>query len=410
MTEKYIHHYPDENGWFGPFGGKHVPPMLETVLDELETLYKKCMADELFLAEYDQLMKNYVGRATPLYHAKRLSEYLGGAKIYLKREDLCHTGAHKLNNALGQALLAKRMGKGRVIAETGAGQHGVATATACALLGLQCVIYMGEVDMHRQALNVYRMRLLGAEVRPATSGTRTLKDAVNEALADWVESYKTTHYIIGSAVGPHPFPLMVRQFQSVIGREARQQILEQEGRLPDVITACIGGGSNSMGLFHAFLEDPEVRIVGVEAGGTDIKRIGHHAARFVPAGKVGIIHGMKTYMIQDENGQPAVTHSVSAGLDYVAISPEHSLLFENGRAEYASASDSEAIEAFRMLSRMEGILPALESSHAVAWAVKHAAGMPKSAIMIVNLSGRGDKDVDQLRNILPDINNFHILN
>lgn len=407
--QDFCRSWPTSEGYYGIFGGKHVPPMLEKVLNDLESLYRQCMKDSTFTDEYQRLLSQFVGRPTALYPAQRLTEHLGGAKIYLKREDLCHTGAHKLNNALGQALLTKRMGKTRVIAETGAGQHGVATATACAHFGLKCVIYMGEVDMHRQALNVYRMRLLGAEVRPATSGSRTLKDAVNEALADWVESYADTHYIIGSAVGPHPFPWMVRNFQSVIGTEARHQILELEGRLPDVIVACVGGGSNSMGLFHAFLNDSSVRIVGVEAGGTDVTRIGYHATRFVPDSRIGVIHGMNTYIITDAEGQPAVTHSVSAGLDYVAISPELAHLHDAGRVEFSHAGDSEAIEAFRLLSQLEGILPALESSHAVAWAIKHAPLLPKEQVMIVNLSGRGDKDVDQLRNILPDINNFHVI-
>lgn len=399
----------DANGFFGQFGGRFVPPELEKPLQNLEKAYNEAIKDPLFMAEYEQLLHHFVGRPTPIYHAKRLSEKLGGAQIYLKREDLCHTGAHKLNNALGQSLLAKRMGLKRVIAETGAGQHGVATATACAMLGLKCVIFMGEVDMHRQSLNVYRMRLLGAEVREATSGSRTLKDAVNEALIEWTQTFKHTFYVLGSAVGPHPYPEMVRTFQSVIGREARSQMLELEGRLPDSLVACVGGGSNAIGLFSAFLNDKSVQVFGVEAGGTDIKTIGKHATRFIPEAVIRTMHGMNSYVLVDKHGEPTFTHSISAGLDYVSVGPEHAYLHDVKRATYSHASDTEVIEAFQMLSRVEGILPALESSHAVAWAIKHAKDFSPEHIMLVNLSGRGDKDVDQLRNVIPNINDTHII-
>jgi tryptophan synthase beta chain len=380
---------------FGDYGGAFVPETLVPALAELQSAYLFARDDPEFQSEFVRLLQTYVGRPTPLTYAARLTEQCGGAKIYLKREDLAHSGAHKINNALGQALLAKRMGKQRVIAETGAGQHGVASATACALLGLDCVVYMGTVDMARQATNVQRMRLLGAEVRGVESGSRTLKDAINEAIRDWVTNVGDTYYLLGSALGPHPYPTMVRDFQSVIGREAREQILAAEGRLPDTLIACVGGGSNAIGLFHEFLEDESVELIGVEAGGTGIES-GQHAARFAdPAvGRPGVLHGCYTYVMQDEDGQIALTHSISAGLDYAAVGPEHTRLRELERAFYTYATDDEALAAFQTLSRLEGILPALESSHAVAEAVKRAAKMPKDSVMIVNLSGRGDKDLD----------------
>lgn len=385
---------PDQGGHYGEYGGKFVPETLMPALAELESTYREAMADPQFEARLSQLMKDYVGRPTPLYFAERLSEHLGGPKIYLKREDLCHTGAHKINNALGQVLLALRMGKRRIIAETGAGQHGVATATVAARFGLECVVYMGEVDMKRQALNVYRMKLLGTEVRPVYAGQRTLKEAVSEAIRDWVASSSRSHYILGSALGPHPFPMIVRDFQSVIGREAKAQFLEKEGRLPDILAACVGGGSNSIGLFHPFIKDSSVRMVGVEAGGKG-SALGDHAARF-SGGKLGILQGARTYVLQDDNGQIALTHSISAGLDYAAVGPEHSLLKELGRVRYTKVSDDETIEAFKLLNRLEGILPALESSHAVAWAIRELAGKEKGKGVIISLSGRGDKDIEQL--------------
>lgn len=382
---------------FGPYGGQFVPETLMPALAELEAAYQQAQGDPSFQADLQELHTTYVGRPTPLTHARRLSDYLGGAKIYLKREDLAHSGAHKINNALGQALLAVRMGKRRIIAETGAGQHGVATATAAALLGLDCLVYMGTVDIARQQPNVHRMRLLGAEVRPVEAGSRTLKDAINEAIRDWVTNVLSTHYLLGSALGPHPYPTMVRDFQSVIGREARQQILEQAKRLPDMCIACVGGGSNAIGLFQAFLDDPDVRLIGVEAGGESISS-GHHAARFSDPrlGRPGVLHGTYSYVLQDEDGQVAATHSISAGLDYPAVGPEHAYLRETGRASYTSANDEEALEAFQLLSRLEGILPALESAHAVAQAIKTAPKMNADQILIVNLSGRGDKDLDSV--------------
>ena len=386
---------------FGVFGGQYVPETLMPVLAELDAAYQEMHRDTAFQTELQRLMTTYVGRPTPLTHARRLSAQLRGAQIYLKREDLAHTGAHKINNALGQALLAQRMGKRRVIAETGAGQHGVATATAAALLGLECVVYMGSVDITRQRPNVLRMRLLGAEVRPVESGTRTLKDAVNEAIRDWVANVRDTHYLLGSALGPHPYPSMVRDFQAVIGREARQQMLDQAGRLPDTCIACVGGGSNSIGLFHAFLGDHDVRLVGVEAGGLGIAS-GQHAARFSDPqiGRPGVLHGAYTYVLQNSDGQIAATHSISAGLDYAAVGPEHAYLRQIGRAEYTYANDDEALDAFQRLARSEGILPALESAHAVAEAIRQAPHLPSEAILLVNLSGRGDKDLDTITQAL----------
>lgn len=387
---------PNENGYWGEYGGRFVPETLVAPLDDLTTGYFTVRDDPDFQAEFADLLKNYSGRPTPLYYAKRLTEILGGARIYLKREDLNHTGAHKINNCLGQILLARRMDKKRIIAETGAGQHGVATATVCALFGLTCVVYMGTEDMRRQELNVFRMRLLGAEVRGVDSGSRTLKDAINEALRDWVTNVDTTYYLLGSALGPHPYPLMVRDFQSVIGREAREQIVEKEGRLPDVLVACVGGGSNSIGLFHPFLDDVNVRMIGVEAGGRS-SGLGEHAARFMNGGDVGVLQGTKSYLLQDNNGQIAQTHSVSAGLDYASIGPEHAFLHDANRVEYVSASDDEALAAFKTLSETEGIIPALESAHAIAHAIKIAPEMRRDEIMIVNLSGRGDKDVQTVQ-------------
>ena len=387
---------PDENGYWGEYGGRYVPETLVAALDDLTSAYRPAQADPAFQAEFADLLKNYVGRPTPLYHAKRLSEELGGARILFKREDLNHTGAHKINNCLGQVLLARRMGKKRIIAETGAGQHGVATATVAALFGLECVIYMGTEDIRRQALNVVRMHLLGAEVRAVDSGSCTLKDAINEALRDWVTNVKSTHYLLGSALGPHPYPLMVRSFQSVIGRETREQVLELEGRLPDALIACVGGGSNSIGMFHPFLEDAGVKLIGVEAGGTG-QSLGSHAARFMDGGSVGVLQGTKSYVLQDPNGQIAGTHSISAGLDYASIGPEHARLHDLGRVKYVWCSDDEAVSAFDRLARTEGIIPALESAHAVAHALKIAPRMERDAIIVVNLSGRGDKDVETIK-------------
>jgi len=371
-----------------------VPETLMHPLEELEQEYRRAWADPQFRAEFEYYLREYCGRPTPLYFAERLTRQLGGARIYLKREDLLHTGAHKINNCIGQALLARRMGKRRVIAETGAGQHGVATATVAALFGMECVIYMGAVDCARQALNVYRMKLLGAEVVPVTAGQQTLKEAINEAMRDWVTNVRTTHYILGTVYGAHPYPEMVRNFQRVIGEEARRQILEKEGRLPDLLIACVGGGSNAMGLFHAFLEDPQVRMVGVEAGGEGIQP-GKHAARF-QGGSLGVLQGTRSYLLQDEWGQVQLTHSVSAGLDYAAVGPEHAWLRDQRRVEYTYATDPEALDAFERLAKTEGILPALESAHAVAEAVKRAPRMRPDQILIVNLSGRGDKDVAQV--------------
>ena len=388
---------PDLRGYFGEFGGRYVPETLVEPVEELERAYLAVRDDPAFRIELDRLLKDYVGRPTPLYEAKRLSQASGGARIFLKREDLTHTGAHKINNALGQALLAARMGKRRIVAETGAGQHGVATATACALLGLECHVYMGAEDMDRQALNVFRMRLLGAEVSRVNAGSRTLKDAINEAMRDWVTNVTDTYYLLGSVLGPHPYPLMVREFQSVIGREARDQIVEQTGRLPHAIVACVGGGSNAIGIFDAFIDDREVRLIGVEAGGEQIVR-GRHAARFA-GGSPGVLQGTRTFVLQDEDGNIELTHSISAGLDYAAIGPEHAWLRAVGRAEYAHVTDSEALDAFQTLSRLEGILPALESAHAIAHAQHVAKQLGPLAIVLINLSGRGDKDVQSVSEV-----------
>jgi len=389
-----------QTGFYGEFGGSFVPDELQTALDYIEESFYQYCDDPEFIKELDYYNREYVGRPNPLYLAERLTEKLGGAKIYLKREELNHTGSHKINNVLGQVLLAKRMGTKRVIAETGAGQHGVATATACAMFGMECVIYMGEEDTKRQALNVFRMELLGAKVVAITSGSRTLKDAVDAALQDLMKNYKNTYYMLGSAVGPHPYPMIVRHFQSIIGREARQQILEKEGRLPDVITACVGGGSNAIGLFHPFEDDIDVKIVGVEPGGTGIDT-GIHAAPIV-AGSPGVIHGFKCHVVQDEQGNILPTHSIAAGLDYPGVGPQHSHLKASKRAEYVAVTDEEALEAFQRLSKLEGIIPALESAHAVAYAIKLAPQMSKDQIIIVNLSGRGDKDVQQVFEMLND--------
>ncbi len=380
----------NRKGYFGEYGGRFVPETLIPALKELEEAFRRIGRSREFKEEFHSLLKDYVGRPTPLYYARRLTEYLGGAKIYLKREDLTHTGAHKINNALGQALLAKAMGKKRLIAETGAGQHGVATATGAALVGLECEIYMGSEDMERQALNVFRMRLLGARVREVPIGSKTLKDAINEALRDWTTNVRTTHYVLGTVFGPHPFPTIVREFQSVIGREARKQILRAEGRLPDYLIACVGGGSNAMGLFYAFLKD-DVKMIGVEAGGKGI-RTGMHAARFA-GGSVGVFQGCKSYLLQDRDGNVLGTHSVSAGLDYASVGPEHAYLHDAGRVKYTYATDREALKAFEVLSKTEGIIPALESAHALAEAIKLAPTLPKDSLIVVNLSGRGDKDV-----------------
>ncbi len=401
-----MYRYPDEKGKYGIYGGKYVPETLMAALSELERAYEEAKKDKNFQEEFKKLLREYVGRPTPLQYAKRFSEYLGnGIKVYLKREDLNHTGAHKINNALGQALLAKRMGKKRIIAETGAGQHGVATATACAFLGLECIVYMGEEDVHRQALNVFRMELLGAKVEVVKSGSRTLKDAVNEAIRDWVTNVRTTHYIIGSVVGPHPYPMIVRDFQSVIGKEAKEQILQAEGKLPDMIVACVGGGSNAMGIFYPFIEDKNVELVGVEAGGYGLDTDKHAAT--ICKGKVGVFHGAKSYLLQTEDGQVTPTHSVSAGLDYPGVGPEHSYLFEIKRAKYDAVTDEEALKAFQILSRTEGIIPALESSHAIAWVIKNAEKL-KNKLIIVNLSGRGDKDVNQVKEILEERRDLRI--
>ena len=389
MLKTYI--YPDEKGYFGIFGGKFVPETLMYALEELEKAYAEIKEDQNFWKELNYYLRTFAGRPTPLYFAKNLTEYAGGARIYIKREDLLHTGAHKINNTLGQALLAKKMGKRRIIAETGAGQHGVATATACALLGLDCVIYMGEEDAKRQELNVFRMKLLGAEVRLAKSGSKTLKDAINEALRDWVTNVENTHYIIGSVVGPHPFPVIVRNFQKVIGEETKEQIMELEGRLPDAIVACVGGGSNAMGIFYPFVGDQEVMLIGVEAGGLGIET-GKHASS-INGGSLGILHGMKSYFLQNEEGQILNTHSISAGLDYPGVGPEHAYLFESGRAKYVYATDEEALEGFKLLSRLEGIIPALEPAHAVLKVIEIAKEIGKEGIVVFNLSGRGDKDM-----------------
>ena len=396
MTDTTIAHRfglrdPDSRGYYGAFGGRFVPETLVAPVAELERAYLEARDDASFRTTLAQLLRDYVGRPTPLYEACRLSASLGGARLFIKREDLAHTGAHKINNALGQALLAKRMGKRRVIAETGAGQHGVATATACALLGLDCDVYMGAIDMERQSLNVFRMQLLGASVRRVDSGSRTLKDAINEAMRDWVATVADSYYLLGSVLGPHPYPLMVREFQSVIGHETRQQCLDQVGRLPDVIVACVGGGSNAMGMFDAFVEDRSVRLIGVEAGGHGIQP-GEHAARFAGGGS-GVLQGTRTYVLQDDSGNIELTHSISAGLDYPAVGPEHAWLHDAGRAEYTWIGDDDALAAFQRLGREEGLLAALESAHAVAYACQLAPSLGRDQIMLVNLSGRGDKDV-----------------
>ncbi len=386
---------PDEQGKFGPYGGQFVPETLMPALEELVVAYDEARHDPAFCEEFEYLLRTYVGRPSPLTHAKRLSEKLGGAQIYLKREDLNHTGAHKINNALGQALLARRMGKQRIVAETGAGQHGVGAATACALLGLQCIVYMGEIDIERQQPNVYRMKLLGAEVRPVNSGSRTLKDAINEAIRDWVTNVQSTHYLLGSVLGPHPYPMMVRDFQSMIGQEAREQVMQACGRLPDSIIACVGGGSNAMGIFYAFRDDEEVDFIGVEAGGESIES-GLHAARFADpnVARIGVLHGTKSYVMQTADGQIMETHSISAGLDYPSVGPEHAWMRDQERAYYTYATDAEALSAFQILSQTEGIIPALESAHAVAEVIKRAPQMRQDEIVIVNLSGRGDKDLN----------------
>ncbi len=386
----------DETGAFGPFGGQFVPETLMPALAELEAAWNAAQADDAFRAELAQMLRDYVGRETPVTHAERLSERLGGAQIYLKREDLAHTGAHKINNALGQALLALRMGKRRIIAETGAGQHGVATATACAKFGVECVVYMGSEDVRRQALNVFRMRLLGAEVIPVDSGSRTLKDAINEAIRDWVTNVRSTHYLIGSAIGPHPYPLIVRELQAVIGRESREQLRAASGRLPDAAIACVGGGSNAIGLFHPLLNDP-VRLIGVEAAGEGLNR--RHAAT-LSGGSPGVLHGTRSYVLQDEHGQITEAHSISAGLDYPGVGPEHAWLMLSERAEYVSVTDDEALDALRLLSETEGIIPALETAHAIAWAAKLAPEMRPDQSILIGLSGRGDKDVEIVRDAL----------
>jgi len=386
-----------DQGRFGPYGGRYVPETLIRALEELEAAYGDAVADSGFATELEGLLSEFVGRPTPLYRARRLEESSGHPEIYLKREDLNHTGAHKINNTLGQALLARRMGKGRIIAETGAGQHGVATATACALLDMDCVVYMGEQDVARQALNVYRMQLLGAEVRPVGSGTRTLKDATNEAIRDWVTNVEGTHYIIGSVVGPDPFPRIVRDFQAVIGREAREQILRLAGRLPGVVVACVGGGSNAMGIFHEFIPDQGVELVGVEAAGEGLDT-GRHSASLA-AGRPGVLHGSLSYLLQDDGGQVAPAHSISAGLDYPGVGPEHSFLRDSGRANYTAVTDAEALDAFHRLSRLEGIIPALESAHAVAWVLREGAARAEAGPLLLCLSGRGDKDVAHVARI-----------
>lgn len=388
---------PNKKGYYNIFGGKFVPETLMPALDELETAYSKSRSDKSFKKELDYYLKEYAGRPTPLYFAERLTKKMGGAKIYLKREDLLHTGAHKINNTLGQALLAVKMGKSRIIAETGAGQHGVATATVAALFGIPCEIFMGEEDIKRQAINVFKMKLLGAKVNSVSSGSKTLKDAMNEAIRDWVTNVRSTYYVIGSVAGPHPYPMMVRDFQSIIGKEARRQILAKEARLPDYLVACVGGGSNAMGLFHAFLND-KAKIIGVEAAGLGINT-SHHAATLCK-GSVGVLHGSKSYLLQDDDGQIEIAHSISAGLDYPGVGPEHSYLKESGRAKYVAVTDREALEGFKMLTEYEGIIPALESSHAVYYASRLAKRLPKSKLIIVCLSGRGDKDIDIVRGVL----------
>ncbi len=399
MAEEKPVMLPDDRGHFGPFGGRYVPETLMAACIELEQAYNRYNDDPEFIEELAYYRRQYIGRETPLYFAERLTAYAGGAKIYLKREDLNHTGAHKINNAMGQALLARRMGKKRIIAETGAGQHGVATATVCALFGLECEVHMGEIDVARQELNVFRMQLMGARVLPTTSGSRTLKDATNEAIRDWVTNVETTHYIIGSVVGPHPYPMMVRDFQAVIGEETRRQIMEAEGRLPDAIVACVGGGSNAMGIFHPFAQDKSVKLIGVEAGGHGIET-DKHGATMTGGGLIGVFHGARSYLLQDPYGQITEAHSISAGLDYPGVGPEHSYYRDSGRADYVAVTDSQALEGMKLLSQTEGIIPALESSHAVYQAVQVARSMPKDAILIINLSGRGDKDMVQVSKML----------
>jgi tryptophan synthase beta chain len=383
---------PDDKGYFGDYGGRFVPETLIPALDELTAAYREAKADTTFWAEFESLSHDYSGRPTPLYLAERLTNHCGGARIFLKREDLAHTGAHKINNALGQGLLARRMGKQRIIAETGAGQHGVAAAAVCAMLGMKCIVYMGEEDMRRQSLNVFRMSLMGAEVRPVATGSRTLKDAINEAIRDWVTNVRDTYYLLGSVVGPHPYPAMVRDFQSIIGRETKQQIMGKCGRLPDYIVACVGGGSNAIGIFHPFLDDRDVKLIGVEAAGRGVET-GEHAATLA-AGRLGVLHGAKSYVLQDNNGQICETHSVSAGLDYPGVGPEHSYLKDTGRATYVAATDDEALAGFQSLCKTEGITPALESAHAIFYAAKIASSLSKEQIIVVNLSGRGDKDMN----------------
>ena len=383
---------PDEGGYFGDYGGRFVPETLIPALDELKQAYHEAQADTGFWTELGELLHDYAGRPTPLYEAKQLTGHCGGARILLKREDLTHTGAHKINNALGQGLLARRMGKRRVIAETGAGQHGVATAAVCAMLGMECIVYMGEEDIRRQGLNVFRMKLMGAEVRAVTTGSRTLKDAINEAIRDWVTNVQDTYYLLGSAVGPHPYPLMVREFQTVIGKETREQCLGQVGRLPDYVIACVGGGSNAIGIFHPFLEDEAVKLIGVEAGGRGLKSDKHAAS--LSRGSIGVLHGTKSYLLQDNHGQVRETHSISAGLDYPGVGPEHGFLKDSGRADYVAVNDEEALDGFKLLCLTEGITPALETAHAISYAAMLATSLKKDEIIVVNLSGRGDKDMD----------------
>ncbi len=398
LQERQTYSYPDAEGRYGQFGGKYAPEVLMPALGELEAAYAEAQADSAFRAEFARLCQHYVGRPTPLYFAEALTREMGGAQIYLKREDLAHTGAHKINNALGQGLLAKRMGKRRIIAETGAGQHGVAAATVCAMLGLECIVYMGEVDIARQSLNVFRMKLLGAKVEPVTSGSRTLKDAVNEAIRDWVTNVGDTFYIIGSVVGMHPYPMIVRDFQSVIGKEARAQSLTQLGRLPDYVVACVGGGSNAMGIFYPFVDDVGVKLIGVEAGGDGVAS-GRHAAPLT-AGTIGVLHGARSYLMQDAAGQVAETHSISAGLDYPGVGPEHSHFKDSGRASYDAATDEQAMAGFKLLCRIEGIIPALESAHAIYYAAELAKKLPPEQVIVVNLSGRGDKDINTVAGVL----------
>jgi tryptophan synthase beta chain len=402
MINNY-YQYPDAAGHFGPYGGSYVPETLMHPLAELKAAYAEALQDDSFRIELERLLHEFVGRPTPITYADRLTEHLGGAKIFLKREDLNHTGAHKINNALGQILLARRMGKRRIIAETGAGQHGVATATVCAWAGLECIVYMGTEDMRRQALNVYRMRLCGARVVGVDSGSRTLKDAINEALRDWVTNVGDTHYLLGSVLGPHPYPAMVRDFQSVIGRESREQMLARTGRLPDYLLACVGGGSNAIGLFHPFLNDESVRMIGVEAGGRGLS-LGEHAARFLTegGGSVGVLQGTRSYVLQDDRGQISLTHSISAGLDYPSIGPEHAFLHDQKRVEYVYADDAEALEGFQILARMEGIIPALETAHAIAHVCKLAPTLDRDQQILINVSGRGDKDVNTVMEVLPN--------